>query len=162
MNTSGIQQSLSELSDSQLVTLYNFFSPTKIDKFSDRTTAEYRMVTYIRERELVPSLEQTSDVYEDLGGGLYIYEIAKHPENMRVMNGSYLPKMLDTDRIELVVKSNPKKGISRDRYACYKDGMTIGEYKREVGRLMGIKQMKIAGNDITHDRKKGYITLQRD
>jgi hypothetical protein len=53
--------------------------------------------------------------------------------------------------IKLLVAENPKrKGtLAYDRYACYRDGITIAEYVAAGGR----------SGDIKHDIKFGYIEL---
>jgi len=61
-----------------------------------------------------------------------------------------------TDRnsiIRLLVKENPKRGASRQRYQCYKDGMTVDEYCKAVGS----KGMA----DIRWDAEREFIKLEK-
>ena len=43
----------------------------------------------------------------------------------------------DSDVIHLVRRSNPKTGMSAKRFDCYRDGMTVAEYRAEVARRLG-------------------------
>jgi hypothetical protein len=56
-----------------------------------------------------------------------------------------------TDIIKLHVTSNPKKpgSNSADRFAHYKDGMTVGEFKSLGGKP----------SDLSNDTSKGFITI---
>lgn len=51
--------------------------------------------------------------------------------------------------ITLHVVDNPKRGASRERYALYKDGMTVAEYVNAGGYMA----------DISHDVKKEFISV---
>lgn len=66
-----------------------------------------------------------------------------------------------TAKIHLVktVESKPKRGKSMDRYAHYKEGMTVGEYIEHMGQVAGGGKA-LAANDVRWDIAKGLITVQ--
>ena len=54
--------------------------------------------------------------------------------------------------IKLVQNTNPKRAgtLAFQRYALYRDGMTVAEYVAAGGRT----------GDVNHDATEGYITLE--
>lgn len=48
------------------------------------------------------------------------------------------PKVPGTSKITLLVKENPKRGASAERYALYKTGMTVDAYVEAGGRRADI------------------------
>jgi hypothetical protein len=59
------------------------------------------------------------------------------------------------------VVANPKRGVSRLRFACYKNGQTVAQYQKAVAAL--VKAGKVPKNyalaDIKWDTARGFITL---
>lgn len=51
--------------------------------------------------------------------------------------------------ITLLIKHNPKRGKSADRFALYRDGMTVGEYVAAGGKR----------DDIPFDTKRNFIKV---
>ena len=68
-----------------------------------------------------------------------------------------------TDVIRLLEQVNPKRGKSRFRFACYRDGMTIGEYEAAVWRQLGDIEAAKCKADIKwdSDQKRGLIRVER-
>lgn len=62
------------------------------------------------------------------------------------------------DVIRLIEKENPKGGASKDRYALYKDNMTVNAYIKGCEGL-GYPASK-ARADIRWDQKKGFIKIE--
>jgi len=65
----------------------------------------------------------------------------------------------DTWRIRLVAEGNPKRGKSAERFALYRDGMTVGEYLDASSKATGSKRGKWAA-DLRWDAERGYIEFE--
>lgn len=66
-----------------------------------------------------------------------------------------------TPTIKLLVKENPKRGISAKRFALYKDGMTVAAYCEAADKVPNKdgKPGKYGKADIAWDTKRGYIKV---
>lgn len=57
----------------------------------------------------------------------------------------------DDSKIKLIEKNNPKHGTAAQRYALYKDGMTVAAYRKAAGEKWR--------TDIWWDSKQGWIKI---
>jgi hypothetical protein len=69
-----------------------------------------------------------------------------------------------SDTIRLLATDNPKRGKSRLRYDCYRDGMTVGEYKETVRKRLGDLEAKKCKGDLQWDSdpKRNFIRIERN
>lgn len=68
----------------------------------------------------------------------------------------------DQDVIHLLVAANPKKPASASfqRFACYRDGMTIAEYKTKVERRLGAAEAAKCRADLLWDEQRHFIRIE--
>lgn len=116
------EAALSAMSSKELVELYNEYSAKPVKKFADKTTAVKR-------------------VYE-------VLPVA--PKSEAPAEGSGKVAALHARVITLLVKDNPKRGESAERYSLYKSGMTVGKYLELGGYSKDI------GWDVAH----GFISAE--
>jgi hypothetical protein len=69
-----------------------------------------------------------------------------------------------SDTIRLLVTDNPKRGKSRLRYDCYRDGMTVGGYEETVRKRLGDLEAKKCTGDLQWDSdpKRNFIRIERN
>jgi len=67
----------------------------------------------------------------------------------------------DHDVARLVRRSNPKTGKSAARYECYRDGMTVAEYRSEVSRRCAPSEARKCTADLRWDERRGFIRIGR-
>lgn len=60
--------------------------------------------------------------------------------------------------IHLLVKENPKRGASRDRYALYRDGMSVDQYIDRVVKA-GVSS-SAARADLRWDVEREFIAIK--
>jgi prevent-host-death family protein len=60
--------------------------------------------------------------------------------------------------IRVLIEGNPKKGQSAERFALYRDGMTVAEYLTEVVALG--ESEKLALDDLCWDQNRLYIRVE--
>jgi hypothetical protein len=73
------------------------------------------------------------------------------------MNKNYAPAhVLADDKVITLVKPNPKRGKSRERYEYYKIGMTVREYR---AKCKANGQEKYANPDLKWDLQHGLIAI---
>lgn len=60
------------------------------------------------------------------------------------------PTIPDTAKIKLLVNENPKRGASAERFALYRNGMTVADYLEAGGKRA----------DISWDVNKGFIEVR--
>lgn len=65
----------------------------------------------------------------------------------------------DTWVVRLRSEANPKRGKSAERFALYRDGMTVGEYLDASSALTGSKRGKWSC-DLRWDAERGFIELE--
>lgn len=66
---------------------------------------------------------------------------------------------VDLSSVIQVVKNPGKKGLSAARFALYRTGMTVREYKESVLASLGKSEASKALPDIHWDHAHGFITL---
>ena len=64
------------------------------------------------------------------------------------------------DIIRLLAPNNPKIGLSRFRFECYRDGMTFAEYEQAVRSKLGDREAKKCRADIRWDLERNLIRLE--
>lgn len=148
----------SPFEDWQILTLYNSMSPRQVSGFMDRSAMERRTQDLLDARGLMA-------YHVDNGGakysvaGIWIYRAESHPTNVDALG--YVHR--DSNRIiRLLVSANPKSGASRERFALYRDGMTVYEYRVACRNLQGGDAWSKADADIDHDVKKNFIRIEID
>lgn len=65
-----------------------------------------------------------------------------------------------TEVIRLLRPSNPKIGKSRLRFDCYKDGMSVAEYKSTVRERLGLVEAGKCGGDLKYDTRHNFIRIE--
>ena len=65
----------------------------------------------------------------------------------------------DSQLIRLVVR-NPKIGKSHYRFACYRDGLTVKQYKDAVLAKLGADEAKKCAGDLACDTASNFIRLE--
>jgi len=117
---------LSKLSTKELVELFNKYSDKPVKKFADRATALKRTAA------ILPKKSEPKN------------KAPKGEAQKEAMAASRARK------IKILVEGNPKRGTAAERYALYKNGMTVGKYTELGGQL----------RDVTWDIKQGWISAE--
>lgn len=144
--------------DHQLLELYNHYSKRPISGFSDRFAMERRLEDVLDARGLMVYHENNGAAKEQIAG-VWLYRAESHPKNIHNLGHVHR----DSNRIiRLLIDCNPKRGVSRERFALYRDGMTVYEYRMLCRAKFGGDAYSIAENDMKWDVKKGFIRLEVD
>jgi hypothetical protein len=61
-------------------------------------------------------------------------------------------RISESDKITILVSKNPKRGTAAQRFALYRPGMSVGDYKAAVGNAQALA-------DLRWDVKKGFIRI---
>lgn len=62
-------------------------------------------------------------------------------------------------KIKLLQPTNPKRGASAKRYACYRDGMTVKEYLDACEKVQPDEPRHRWRADLAWDMKRKYIEV---
>lgn len=148
--------------DSQLLTMYNFYSERPVNKFTDRYTAEVRLATLLHTRKLYPWNVKFPTCIDTLGLGVYMYEWRDDPKLVAIEE-SRMSRIQLGDRIRILVKKNPKLKCSEAwaRFNIYKENMVVfdfTEYHKKHGGHHGLNK---AWQDIKYDVAHGFIEIIR-
>jgi hypothetical protein len=73
-------------------------------------------------------------------------------------NGQFVRGRFHDDWIIELLVENPKRGKSRDRFACYENGITVREYVRRC-EAAGYSAQK-AHDDLRWDTAHGFIAVR--
>lgn len=84
---------------------------------------------------------------------------AKHASMESLEPQAFLPKRHDRI-IRLLEPINPKSGMSRHRYDCYRDGMTEEDYICAVKARCGAIEAKKCKADLKWDAQRNFIRIQ--
>ena len=162
MSKMKLARRLKHLDNSQLLTIYNHFSPRRVNKFIDRYSAEIRVASVLSREGLVPWDGRTTLCHMELEGGVYLYKIEDDPL-MDQRRERAIRRVMMTDRIFLKVDRNPKKygSLSYQRFDCYKDGMLVYEYVEKLGKKFGVDGKGKALADVKHDVSRGFIEVRQ-
>ncbi len=152
------QNDFSQFEDEQLLQLYNHYSPRKLSGFYDRSAMERRLTDLLDMRGLMVHHENNGGAKEQLYG-IWLYRAEAHPRNIHNLGHVHR----DSNRIiRLLVSHNPKRGASRERFALYRDGMTVYEYKVACRNAFGGLAYEKAESDVDWDVGKGFIRVEVD
>lgn len=144
--------------DSQVLELYNHFSVRKISGFMDRSAMERRTQDLLDARGLMIYHENNGAAVKEVAG-IWLYRAESHPDNVQSLGHVHR----DSNRIiRLLIDVNPKRGKSRERFALYRDGMTVYEYRMACRAKLGGDAYTTAENDLKHDVGKGFIRIEYD
>lgn len=144
--------------DRQILDLYNHFSPRPVSSFMDRRAMERRVQDLLDMRGLMVHNEDNGAAKEVVAG-IYLYRAEAHPRNIGQLGHVHR----DSNRvIRLLIDHNPKKGASRERFAQYRDGMTVYEYRMACRNKFGGDAYVKAENDIKYDVARGFIKIEVD
>ena len=64
------------------------------------------------------------------------------------------------DTIRVLVHENPKRGLSRLRFDCYRDGMTVTEYEASVRQRLGSVEASKCRLDLKWDSDRRFIRIE--
>jgi hypothetical protein len=150
------ENDFSPFEDWQILELYNSMSPRKLTGFMDRRAMERRTQDLLDVRGLMLYHQNNGGAQYQVAG-IWIYRAEAHPTNVYALG--YVHR--DSNRIiRLLIDHNPKSGASRDRFAFYRDGMTVYEYRVACRDLQGGDAWGKSESDIDHDVKKGFIRIE--
>lgn len=153
-----VENDFSQFDDAQVLAVYNTYSVRKLSGFADRLAMERRVQDLLDARGLMVYHKNNGGALYDIRG-VWVYRAESHPQN--VDNLGYVHR--DSNRIiRLLIDYNPKKGRSRERFALYRDGMTVYEYRMACRAAFGGDAYSIAESDIKHDTKKRFIRVEVD
>jgi hypothetical protein len=71
---------------------------------------------------------------------------------------------ISSDVIRLLVQDNPKRGKSRLRFDCYRDGMTFAGYEKAVRQQLGEIEARKCKGDLKWDTDptRRFVRVERD
>jgi hypothetical protein len=69
-------------------------------------------------------------------------------------------QLSDPDVIRLLRRDNPKTGLSKKRYDCYRDGMSVAEYRAEVARRLGSSEAAKCRADLRWVSDRHFIRIE--
>jgi len=151
-----VENNFSPFEDWQILELYNSMSPRKLSGFMDRRAMERRTQDLLDVRGLMIYSENNGGAQYQVAG-IWVYRAESHPLNVEALG--YVHR--DSNRvIRLLIDHNPKKFASRERFALYRDGMTVYEYRMACRELQGGNAWSVADSDIDHDVRKGFIRIE--
>jgi len=152
MNTQNI---LLTVPTSQIVDLYNEFADSPVKRFASKTKAVERTTALLNDSGMVVRME----------GDELIVEPATNPETPTpAPKKRGRPSEFSDDlQIDICAEGNPKrKGTaSYKRFALYRAGMTVGEYREAAEKAFPGKGRSRANADLFWDIKKGFIVLNK-
>lgn len=134
----------------QLATIYNNVAEHPIKKFADRATAE--------KRTLAALAAAGKQLVDDGQGGWKIAEIKAAAAKSEP--GRVSVAFPEGFVITVNVKDNPKKAgtAAAARFALYKTGMTVGEYRAAVkAAFPGFDCLR----DVRFDTEREYVTVAK-
>lgn len=152
---------IAALTNAQLVVIYNHLSERSIKKFSDSKAAQKRVAKIMDEhnRVLRNSREGASEALE-AADGVWMVRVSEATDAPKPRKRT---EYQDSYRIEVRVGQNPKRKSSRShaRFALYRDGMTVGEYKAACVKLEGADAREPYGYlaDLRWDEERQFITV---
>lgn len=150
------ENDFSPFEDWQILELYNSMSPRKLTGFMDRRAMERRTQDLLDVRGLMVYGSNNGGAQYQVAG-IWIYRAESHPVNVEALG--YVHK--DSNRIiRMLVDKNPKWGKAAERFALYRDGMTVYEYRLACRERQGGDAWKTAESDIDYDTKKGFIRIE--
>ena len=158
MNRRRIPHELEHYTDRQVLSIYNSLSVRPVSGFLDRDAMLNRAATLLDARNVMTSLYGTGlEMFEV--DGVYVYQPMHHPVNRTKSAEIYT---FASQTIKLLVEKNPKSLAtpSGQRFALYKDGMTILDYVSICYDIFGHYGAQKAVQDVDWDRKKGFIRLE--
>jgi hypothetical protein len=151
-----VENDFSQFRDKQILSVFNELSPRPISGFMDRQAMERRTQDLL-------DMQGFMIYHENNGGALYqidgvwIYRAESHPSNVQALGHVHR----DSNRvIRMLIDHNPKKLKSAERFALYRDGMTVYEYRMACRTAQGGNAYQISENDIEHDVRKGFIRIE--
>lgn len=151
-----VENDFTQFTDKQILSVFNEFSPRPISGFMDRYAMERRTQDLLDMKGLMVH-------HQNNGGALYeidrvwIYRAESHPANVQALGHVHR----DSNRIiRLLIDYNPKKQKSAERFAQYRDGMTVYEYRMACRAIQGGDAYSVAEADIEYDIKKGFIRIE--
>lgn len=140
---------IAKLTLTQLATIYNNVAENPIKKFADRATAEKRTTTALAAAGRI--------LVEDGQGGWKIAEVGVKAAT-RVGSGRHSEAFPEGYAITVLAATNPKKAgtAAAARFALYKTGMTVGEYRAAVkAAFPGFDCLR----DLRFDTERGYVSV---
>lgn len=151
-----VENNFSPFQDWQILELYNSMSLRKLTGFMDRRAMERRTQDLLDVRGLMVYHENNGGAQYQVAG-IWVYRAESHPTNVEALG--YVHR--DSNRIiRLLVTENPKRAASRERFALYRDGMTVYDYRMACRELQGGNAWSISESDIDHDVRKGFIRIE--
>jgi len=151
-----VENDFSQFSDKQILSVFNEFSMRPISGFMDRHAMERRTQDLLDMRGLMLHHVNNGGALYQIEG-VWIYRAESHPSNVQALGHVHR----DSNRvIRMLIDHNPKRLKSAVRFAQYRDGMTVYEYRMACRAAQGGDAYMVAENDIDFDVKKGYIRIE--
>lgn len=153
-----VENDFTQFSSRQILSVFNSLSPRPIKAFMDRYAMERRTQDLLDSEGLMVHHENNGGALRQIDG-VWIYRAESHPSNVQALGHVHR----DSNRIiRLLIDHNPKKLKSAVRFAQYRDGMTVYEYRMACRTAQGGDAYRIAESDIDFDVKHGYIRIEID
>jgi hypothetical protein len=153
-----VENDFTPFRDAQILSVFNAFSPRPLSGFMDRYAMERRTQDLLDMRGLMIHHQNNGGSLQQIDG-VFIYRAESHPSNVQALGHVHR----DSNRIiRLLIDHNPKRQRSAVRFAQYRDGMTVYEYRMACRAAQGGDAYQVAENDIDFDVKKGYIRIEID
>lgn len=153
-----VENDFTQFSDRQILSIYNHYSVRKMSGFMDRYAMERRTQDLLDMRGLMLHHQNNGGSLQQIDG-VFIYRAESHPSNVQALGHVHR----DSNRIiRLLIDHNPKRQRSAVRFAQYRDGMTVYEYRMACRAAQGGDAYQVAESDIDFDVKRGYIRIEID
>jgi len=153
-----VENDFTQFSDAQILSIFNKFSPRPMSGFMDRYAMQRRTQDLLDMRGLMLHHQNNGGALYQIDG-VWVYRAESHPNNVQALGHVHR----DSNRIiRLLIDHNPKKQRSAVRFAQYRDGMTVYEYRMACRAAQGGDAYQVAEADIDFDVKKGYIRIEID
>lgn len=153
-----VENDFSQFRDKQILSVFNEFSPRPISGFMDRHAMERRTQDLLDMRGLMLYHENNGGALYQIDG-VWVYRAESHPSNVQALGHVHR----DSNRvIRMLIDYNPKRLKSAQRFALYRDGMTVYEYRVACRAAQGGDAYMVSESDIEYDIKKGFIRIEID
>ncbi len=153
-----VENDFSQFSNRQILSVFNEYSARPIERFMDRYAMERRTQDVLDMNGLMIHHVNNGGAIRCIDG-VWIYRAEAHPSNVHALGHVHR----DSNRIiRMLIDHNPKKFKSAERFALYRDGMSVYEYRMACRNIQGGDAYQIAESDIEYDVRKGFIRIEID
>ena len=153
-----VENDFSPFREKQILSVFNELSPRPISGFMDRNAMERRTQDLLDMRGYMIHHQNNGGALFQIDG-VWVYRAESHPSNVQALGHVHR----DSNRvIRMLIDHNPKRLKSAERFALYRDGMTVYEYRMACRTAQGGDAYQVAESDIDYDVRKGFIRIEID